>query len=347
MYHVNCGAAQSPPASSTPSAFAETARLRCRHVACRSPSTPSLACSYLPPRQAGEPCRDAAQGCLRCAARESRRHAGGSADERLGVQICLRRAACRSRVCVGGSGGYGYALEHASTELRSDRELVLAAVQGSGRASRRHHVVALMHASAELRADREIVLAAVRTDGWALKYVCGELQADREVVLEALQFGMALSYASTGLRADREVVLAAVRQDPRALEFASTELRADQKLVLAALDGRPPACAWTAARAKGWGRSLKHASAELRSDREIVLAAVRQCNDLEGRWVLKHASAELRADREIGDHRDHYSGRLAFSSPPDFLSRMGKGSVRKVDSVSSDYIHISDFWDSA
>ena len=177
MYHVNRGAAQSPPASSTPSAFAETARLRCRHVACRSPSTPSLACSYLPPRQAGEPCRDAAQGCLRCAARESRRHAGGSADERLGVQICLRRAACRSRVCVGGSGGYGYALEHASTELRSDRELVLAAVQGSGRASRRHHVVALMHASAELRADREIVLAAVRTDGWALKYVCGELQA--------------------------------------------------------------------------------------------------------------------------------------------------------------------------
>ena len=231
-------------------------------------------------------------------------------------------------------------LEDASAELRADRRAVLAAV--------RHGMSSpLQYASAELRADREIVLAAVRTDGWALKYVCGELQADREVVLEALQFGMALSYASTGLRADREVVLAAVRQDPRALEFASTELRADQKLVLAALDGRPPACAWTAARAKGWGRSLKHASAELRSDREIVLAAVRQCNDLEGRWVLKHASAELRADREIGDHRDHYSGRLALSSPPDFLSRMGKGSVRKVDSVSSDYIHISDFWDSA
>ena len=48
----------------------------------------------------------------------------------------------------------GRALQHASAELRGDRDVVLAAAQQD-----RH---ALQHASKELRGDTEFVLAAVQ-----------------------------------------------------------------------------------------------------------------------------------------------------------------------------------------
>ena len=70
---------------------------------------------------------------------------------------------------------------------------------------------ALEHASDELKADREVVLAAVKQDGNALKYAGGKLKSDREVVLAAVkQNGNALEYADDLLKAEREVVLAAI-----------------------------------------------------------------------------------------------------------------------------------------
>ena len=68
----------------------------------------------------------------------------------------------------------GYALRHASPEVRADREVVLAAVQQSG--------YALRHASLEVRADREVVLAAVQEDGYALEHASPELQQDEELI---------------------------------------------------------------------------------------------------------------------------------------------------------------------
>ncbi|MBD97598.1 hypothetical protein CL648_02200, partial [bacterium] len=83
----------------------------------------------------------------------------------------------------------------------------------------------LQHASEELKGNREVVLAAVRQDGYALEYASEELKGDREVVLEAVkQDGYALEHASAELKGDREVVLEAVKQDGRALQYASAEL---------------------------------------------------------------------------------------------------------------------------
>ena len=42
--------------------------------------------------------------------------------------------------------------------------------------------MSLQHASQELRADREIVLAAVQQNGEALRFASEELKADREVM---------------------------------------------------------------------------------------------------------------------------------------------------------------------
>ena len=167
----------------------------------------------------------------------------------------------------------GLVLYYAANELRSDREIVLAAVRQNG--------LALEHASDKLRSDREIVLAAVRQNGLALQHVSSELRSDREIVLAAVrQDGLALRYVSSELRSDREIVLAAVRQDGLALEHALDELRSDREIVLAAV--------------RQDGLALRYVSSELRSDREIVLAAVRQDG-----LALEHASDELRVDREV------------------------------------------------
>ena len=74
---------------------------------------------------------------------------------------------------------HGYALQHASEDLRADRDVVLAAVENDG--------LALQHASAKLRADREVVMAAVMQNGFALRHAPDTLRADRDIVMKAVE----------------------------------------------------------------------------------------------------------------------------------------------------------------
>mmetsp|Transcript_87768 Transcript_87768/g.249732 ORF Transcript_87768/g.249732 Transcript_87768/m.249732 type:complete len:289 (-) Transcript_87768:312-1178(-) len=88
---------------------------------------------------------------------------------------------------------------------------------------------ALDHASSELKASREFVRRAVARDGRALCSVSAALQADRTVVLEAvMQNGKALCHASPALKADPVVVVTAMAQHGDAFKFAAAELRRRQ-----------------------------------------------------------------------------------------------------------------------
>ena len=99
----------------------------------------------------------------------------------------------------------------------TNHSFVLAAVAKYGSA--------LQHASAELRANKEVVMAAVEQDHYALQWASAELQADRGVVMVAVkEDGESLRHASAEVQADREVVMAAVAQNGDALEHASAEL---------------------------------------------------------------------------------------------------------------------------
>jgi hypothetical protein len=69
---------------------------------------------------------------------------------------------------------------YATDELeRAQRMIHLFAVRQNGNA--------LEHASANMKGDRQVVLAAVQQDGRALSYADRFLQGDREVVLAAVQ----------------------------------------------------------------------------------------------------------------------------------------------------------------
>ena len=100
------------------------------------------------------------------------------------------------------------------------------------------HPRALQHATEELRGDREIVVKAVSHFGFALQFATEELKCDRELVMAAVcQAGRALRYATEELRGDREIVMTAVSQNGSALQFATKDLKEDEEMLQHALEG--------------------------------------------------------------------------------------------------------------
>lgn len=187
----------------------------------------------------------------------------------------------------------GSAIHWAAPELRSRREVVLAAV-ASG--------LALEHVAPEMQ-DSEIVLAAVVQQGleWQiaatdlavsfagavlaavhhLGKVCWHGEENRDVVLAGVeQNSLALWSASAELKADRELVMAAVTKNGLALEFAAVELKADRGIVMAAV-------------AQNW-QALEHTAPELLADREVALTAVAQHES-----ALSLVAREFQADRDL------------------------------------------------
>jgi hypothetical protein len=72
----------------------------------------------------------------------------------------------------------GRALENASEEMKTDPEVVLAAVKQSP--------MALKFAAERMKEDRAIVMAAVQHHGMALQHAANELKEDEAIVLASL-----------------------------------------------------------------------------------------------------------------------------------------------------------------
>ena len=97
---------------------------------------------------------------------------------------------------------------------------------------------ALEHATEELKGNREIVMKAVSHFGFALQFATEELKCDRELVMTAVsRNGWALQCATEELKADREIVMTAVSQNGSALQFATKDLQEDEEMLQHALEG--------------------------------------------------------------------------------------------------------------
>lgn len=102
----------------------------------------------------------------------------------------------------------GWALQHASDKMKSDMDVVMAAVNRAG-----SDVV-------KYTTNKEAVVAVVGKDGKALEFASDNFKSDKEVVLAAIkQNGHALKFAADPLQVDTEVVSAAVRHTGNALAF--------------------------------------------------------------------------------------------------------------------------------
>jgi hypothetical protein len=117
-------------------------------------------------------------------------------------------------------------------ELKSDRELALAAVKLRGDC--------IEQLSPELKADREIVAAAVADKGYQLMYADDTLHNDTELIIGELVGAGAAAYGVLGmvpwdLRGHREIIAAAVKEHGHCLKYADDELKDDEEIVLEAV----------------------------------------------------------------------------------------------------------------
>lgn len=171
----------------------------------------------------------------------------------------------------------GRALQFASTQLKKDPEVVLAAMSNPDFGGSD----ILMYASEELRYDFEVMRHAVKIDRWALSYASGQLKRNKALVMEAVQsFGASLESASVGLQNDRDIVLQAVKTDGFALAYASEVLRDDYDIVMEAV--------------KDYGLALEHASVELRNNFDLALVAVKSNGN-----ALHCVSEDLKSNKDI------------------------------------------------
>jgi hypothetical protein len=211
-------------------------------------------------------------------------------------------------------------------ELKSDTEIVTAAVSSFGQA--------LRYANDDAKSNKDVVLAAVAADGWALQHAHATLKADVHVVTAAVnQTGMALSYAADVLRQNKAVVAAAVAQNGNALQHAHGAFKSDKDLVIAALKlcptgharnrekemegsgGSPdppgrfptrlhtvsmgcseclPALLNPLAESTSLPQALKHVSDELKQDRGVLMMAVTTCGN-----SLRFAPLHFQSDKDI------------------------------------------------
>mmetsp|Transcript_54964 Transcript_54964/g.141491 ORF Transcript_54964/g.141491 Transcript_54964/m.141491 type:complete len:401 (+) Transcript_54964:188-1390(+) len=193
----------------------------------------------------------------------------------LGLVIRIPSAASLKSVKA-----HGHLLQFATTELRCDKEIVLAAVQSWG--------CALRYAAQELRGDVDIVLAAVKHpggDGWPPDSV--------------------LQYASEGLRDNKQVVMAAVTGFPPSLQDASERLRADKEVVLAAVRSytkehqhvakdKPTIETVMQQGASRMINPLHYAASALKDDKVFMMEVLQHSTD-----ALGHASAGLRSASQL------------------------------------------------
>mmetsp|Transcript_1170 Transcript_1170/g.1540 ORF Transcript_1170/g.1540 Transcript_1170/m.1540 type:complete len:331 (+) Transcript_1170:115-1107(+) len=185
-------------------------------------------------------------------------------------------------------------LRFAADELKSDKDVILAAVKYCGDA--------LYYAADKLKSDPDVIRSAVRNNGYSLRFAADELKLDPEIVKIAVQSDEIALKCADEFKSDYGIVMTAVQSHPFALQYAADELKLNHEIVLQAVRRNAAALIYAADELKAdrdfmiravqeHGVALKYASDELKSDRDIVRAAVAQSRD-----ALYFAAMELRLE---------------------------------------------------
>jgi len=211
--------------------------------------------------------------------------------------------------------GYDGALKFATTWLKDDKDVVLAAVNTFPEA--------LKYASPRLKNDPEVVRAAVNKNGRTLEFASPEFRNDYHMVLAAVnQNGCAIQYANARLQSNFEIARAAVTQHPHAFIYLVADLQEDRQVVLAAVTKN--------------GSVLQFVHYSFQNDEEVVLAALSNGSG----YALKYASPRLQDIEEIVlAAATHGHNILEFASRRLLLDRTFLGNVLKINPYAQNYIN--------
>jgi hypothetical protein len=208
-----------------------------------------------------------------------------------------------------GSHRYAQAvLESAPEEICADRLIVLEAVSRCG--------LDFQYASSDVRADREIAMAAISADPSSVRFAMPKLLEDREFAVEVVKkHWQLLEFLSESLRADLEVVKVALAVDGLALQHAADDLWDNKDIVDLAIDQ-----GFTLQRARRFDRrgrmghgfrfndhkvlvlaatsrareEVKYVSAELLADKWFAMELLKQDT-----WHFRFLAKALTSDREV------------------------------------------------
>lgn len=200
-------------------------------------------------------------------------------------------------------GVYSYIFKHVSSELKSDKQLVLDLVSNHKFSS------ILEYVSEDLKKDKEVVMTALNSERHSIDYISNELKADlkflktiksrykrdllrytseqwgdnRDFVLEAVKnkdAGYQILFASDRLKKDREIAIEALCSDHLAWTYIKDEFKNDKNYLIEVLPRNP--------------YILANVLPEFKDDKDLVLLAVKTNG-----YVLEYASDRLKNDREV------------------------------------------------
>ena len=193
---------------------------------------------------------------------------------------------------------FGDVLEFAPDKFKSDKELVLMAVETGD---------AFLHASEELQHDKEIILKALEWDSSIIAYLDEDFYEDLEIIYKAIEIDADnYEYLVEELQEDKDIALACLKLNCNVFEFLCDKLKEDGEIIETAIKN---------------GLSLEYIVQgtkdfeDIISDTSLVATAIKQNNGDE----LKFANNELRNDKELIDY--------AIEHKLSMLSSIGKESL--------------------
>lgn len=240
----------------------------------------------------------------------------------------------------------GTYLEHASDELKADKEVIMAALKSG-------YSLPYEHVSDALKTDRDFLLEIVSLDAYCLEFFSEELKQDEQIVLAAAKhFGdAALEFGAEKFKKNKNILTEVVKNSHNALSFLAENEKNDKKLVITAVDHNGYALQYASeqlrndkdvvnAAVRNYGNALEYASEQLQNDKDLVITAVRTNGD-----ALQYASEELQNDKDVAmaalinstEAFEYVSERLR-SDKEFILHAIGQKDVDAVDDDLDSYI---------
>ncbi len=215
-----------------------------------------------------------------------------------------------------------YAFEDAPEEIRSNRNIILAAIK--------NNPDNFASISQGFLIDRKFALEAVSANGYALGYLPEDLKNDAEIVKAALaENGNAIGDVSKELRSRRDIALLAAHNGGSLHHLPA--FRNDKEIVLAAVSHR--------------GSDIKYASDELKNDADIVMAAIITQKRLFDRASVESPNSYPSPTKQYPPIIEYASDSLR--SDRDFALAAVKADSRNMEFISQNLLEDNEFINSA
>lgn len=240
-------------------------------------------------------------------------------------------------------------VEHASDEIKDDKNFVLRLVQKNGKTLRfvsdrlkndpevvnaavQYCPEAYRFASGEIREKKDFLIALLRNKIRVLRYATDLFKADKEVVSVAVDYDYThnsiLLHIGNQLKRDWPFMVGIIRRHPAKIHSISDELKSNKKFLLEVIEVKPELLLFLS-QSLNFDRvflleackknplAFQYLVGDFKGEREFVLDVVARCPEM-----FQYATPILRADPDfVLETVKRNPGALDYASPELFAQR--------------------------